>query len=134
MSEEQMRADLERLARRDGCIAAAWVLEEIERLGRCNEQMAETHAQSLNAHAYEYRKLEAENQKLRSRLHDTESVLHETAADRRVLLHERDDARAENKRLQHDIEVLMDCRRYNQRCHECPDTECCDNTREVSDE
>ena len=38
---------------------------------------------------------------------------------------------AENQKLRHNIGVLMDCRRYNQRCHECPDTECCNNTREV---
>jgi len=42
---------------------------------------------------------------------------------------------AENKVLRHDFQVLMDCWRHNQRCHECPDTECCDNTREeMSDE
>ena len=38
--------------------------DEIERLGRCNEQIAKTHAQALNAHAYEYRKLKEENQRL----------------------------------------------------------------------
>jgi hypothetical protein len=36
MSEQQMLADLGRLARRDGCIAAGWALEEIERLKRLN--------------------------------------------------------------------------------------------------
>lgn len=27
------------------------------------------------------------------------------------------------------IEIARDCQRGLQRCHECPDTECCDNTR-----
>jgi len=41
---EQMRADLERLARRDGCIAAGWALTEIERLQVENQKLhAELH-------------------------------------------------------------------------------------------
>ena len=34
---------------------------------------------------------------------------------------------AEIERLQVERDVLMDCRKGLQRCHECPDTNCCDN-------
>jgi len=59
MTDDQMRSDLERLARRDGCIAAGWALSEIDRLGRCNEQLAHSNAEVLNAkHDWSYDELE----------------------------------------------------------------------------
>jgi hypothetical protein len=39
------------------------------------------------------------------------------------LIRERDEARAER-------DVLLACRHGDQRCFECPDTQCCDNLKE----
>jgi len=34
----------------------------------------------------------------------------------------------EIERLRQERDVLLGCRKGQQRCHECPDIECCDNT------
>jgi len=38
---------------------------------------------------------------------------------------------SEIAQLQHDKDVLMDCRRGTQWCNECPDLECVDNLKAV---
>lgn len=43
-----------------------------------------------------------------------------------------EELRSEIERLRVEVDVLMACRRGNQRCHECPDTECCDNMNEAA--
>jgi hypothetical protein len=50
------------------CTCVPILRREIERLGRCNEQMAKTHAEVFNANAYEYRKLKEEKQRLWERI------------------------------------------------------------------
>jgi len=78
---------------------------EVERLEAENELLRHSETSRILDLEMRLKEAKSENQNLRSRVQDTESVLHETACDRHDLLHERDDARAENQRLREECEA-----------------------------
>lgn len=79
----------------------------------------------------EIERLRAENERLAAKV----SSLTKRLADRYgAETCQKEELLAEVKRLRHDNRVLIECRLGKQSCHECPDTECNDNMREVSDD
>jgi len=49
-----------------------------------------------------------------------------------VVADERERLAAELRRVTRERDVLLACRRGYQNCHECPDTDCCDNMNQTT--